>query len=61
MPGEYTIALDAFATKPTGTATFGGTVDISPVPLPAALPLFGSVLAGLGFYGARRRNKSKAA
>jgi hypothetical protein len=60
-PGVYTIDLVGFATKPTGAATFGGTVDISPVPLPAALPLFGSVLAGLGFYGWRRRNKSHAA
>ena len=59
--GEYTIDLVAFATKPTGATTFGGTVDVSPVPLPAALPLFGSVLAGLGFYGARRRGKKQAA
>jgi hypothetical protein len=60
-PGEYTIDLWAFATKPTGATTFGGTVDVSPVPLPAALPLFGSVLAGLAFYGARRRKKQLAA
>ncbi len=61
VPGIYEIDIVAFATKETGTATFGGTVDVAPVPLPAALPLFGSVLAGLGFYGVRRRNKSKAA
>ena len=30
-------------------------IDVSPVPLPAALPLFLSALAGLGFFGWRRR------
>ncbi len=29
--------------------------DVTPVPLPAALPLFLSALAGLGFFGWRRR------
>ncbi len=29
--------------------------DVAPVPLPAALPLFLSALAGLGFVGWRRR------
>ncbi len=29
--------------------------DVSPVPLPAALPLFGSALAMLGIVGWRRR------
>jgi hypothetical protein len=60
-PGDYKLYVVGLATLPIGATTFGGTVDISPVPLPAALPLFGSVIAGLGIYGARRRKKQLAA
>ena len=34
--------------------------DLTPVPLPAALPLFLSALAGLAFIGRRRRSKAGA-
>jgi len=34
--------------------------DVSPVPLPAALPLFGTALAGMGFIGWRRKRKAAA-
>jgi hypothetical protein len=61
VPGDYMIGVTGFATLPTGSTTFGGTVDISPVPLPAALPLFGAVLAALGFYAVRRRDKDHVA
>ena len=32
-------------------------IDITPVPIPAALPLFGSALAALGLIGWRRRGR----
>lgn len=41
-------------------ANVNGTFAVSAVPIPAALPLFGSVLAGLGAYGWRRAKKSAA-
>ena len=41
-----------------GDADFSETaLGLSAVPLPAALPLFGAALAGLGVVGARRRRK----
>ena len=33
------------------------TISVAPVPLPAALPLFGFALAGMGFVARRRRTK----
>ena len=36
----------------------GGTVSVSAVPIPAALPLFGAALAGLGAFGWRRRARA---
>ena len=38
-----------------------GSYSIAPVPLPAALPLFASGLAGLGWLGRRRRKQFLAA
>jgi hypothetical protein len=40
--------------------TSSGGASISPVPLPAALPLFGAALSGLGFYGWRLRRRTAA-
>lgn len=36
-------------------------IAVNPVPLPAALPLFGAGLAGLGFVGWRRKRKAATA
>ncbi len=33
---------------------------VAPVPIPAALPLFGAALAGLGIVGWRKRNAEQA-
>jgi spondin N len=35
-------------------------IEISAVPLPAALPLFGAALLGLGILGRRRKNQAKS-
>lgn len=34
----------------------GGNCHVDPVPLPAALPLFGTALLGVGFVGWRKRS-----
>lgn len=50
--------LDNFASDYTDKTTDGfdiAEVSVSAVPLPAGLPLLASVLAGLGFFGWRRR------
>jgi hypothetical protein len=49
-----------------GSTDFGSifpmlTIELAPVPLPAALPLFGTGLGILGFMGWRRRRKAAAA
>jgi hypothetical protein len=38
-----------------------GTASVSAVPLPAALPLFGAAVMGLGAFGFMRRNKKSQA
>lgn len=38
------------------TIETGSTIEISPIPVPAALPLFASALIGLGLLGRRRRS-----
>ncbi len=43
---------------PTGV---GANVTVNPVPLPPAVFLFGSALAGLGFVGRRRKSQAQAA
>lgn len=56
--GTYTINLLAN----NGVNFLSTSIDVivgpSPVPLPAALPLLGSGLAAMGFFGWRRRRKS---
>ena len=46
------VNMAGLTVTPTSTFEF----SIEPVPLPAALPLFVSALAGLGFLGWRRRH-----
>ena len=54
-----------FRSDPTDNNTFFGpaldNVSVTAVPLPAALPLFASGLAGLGWLGRRRRKQFQAA
>jgi hypothetical protein len=49
--GLYTLLVSATS---KGSGAYSGTVSISPVPLPAAIVLFGSGLIGLGAFGRRR-------
>jgi hypothetical protein len=58
-PGFY----NASAAYNDGAATsIGGVVlTVSAVPLPAALPLFGAALLGLGGLGMRKKSSSKVA
>ena len=58
QPGNYILQIRGEAATP---GSYGGTLTFDPVPLPAALPLLLSGLAGLyGFFG-RRRHPSVAA
>ncbi len=45
---------------PNNAEFYIGSVTVSPVPLPAALPLFLSALAGLALLGRRQRKKAAA-
>jgi hypothetical protein len=49
----------AFLGDPFGASVVGGNLGVTvslvaPTPLPSAVLLFGSALAGLGFFGRRR-------
>jgi len=59
LSGIYTIGLEAFLGNSLLTST---SIDIvvTPVPLPAALPLYGVGLAILGFFGWRRKRLAAA-
>ena len=50
--------LDVLVGDETGADYFLLTLDVSPVPIPAALPLFMSAIAGLGFVGSRRKQSA---
>lgn len=54
---SYFLKTSGFA--PTDL-TMGGSLAVAPIPLPAALPLFGAALAGLGLYK-RKKNKVEEA
>jgi hypothetical protein len=56
--GQYLV--DIVGTGKAG-ASFGATISVNPVPLPAALPLFGAALMGLGGLGWRRARRGTAA
>ena len=55
--GSYEVAVTGIGTKNQLIST---TIGLSPAPIPAALPLFGSALVGVGLLG-RRRQKKRAA
>jgi hypothetical protein len=59
MPSAFTITRDVSANPGTWTR---GVVDgpVSEVPLPAALPLFGTAIAAMGLFGTRKRRKMSA-
>ncbi len=56
--GKYLIDIVAVG---KANASLAGTVSVSPVPLPAALPLFGAALMGLGGIGWRRARRGPSA
>jgi PEP-CTERM motif len=63
--GSYIATLHLSSLVLTGatgeTVPFSLTADITPTPLPAALPLFASGLGALGLFGWRRKRKNAAA
>ncbi|MCG6857099.1 MAG: VPLPA-CTERM sorting domain-containing protein [Salaquimonas sp.] len=61
--GSYTLQIDGSVSQPNQAAFYDLNIIASPapgadVPLPAALPLFVSGLAGLAFVGRRRKRKA---
>lgn len=58
-PYQQYVVDFAFVTAVKDSIT-GGVHDVSNVPLPAGLPLFGVAVAGLGFSAKRRRMKKAA-
>jgi hypothetical protein len=55
--GNYYLAISGTVSSLT---SLGVTATISPVPIPAALPLFGMAVAGFAAVRRRRRNKNGA-
>lgn len=59
-PGIYDVSFDYLALPngptPLTTRITITTAAVATTPIPAALPLFMSALAGMGFFGWRRRN-----
>jgi hypothetical protein len=56
--GSYYLFLDV--TSGRKFANVSGNLTIAPVPVPAALPMFGAVLVGLVAFQSRRRNRLNA-
>ena len=62
--GDYTVVVDGFPTADPGVGAYKltfATSEASVVPIPAALPLYGSALAVTGFMGWRKKRKAPAA
>jgi hypothetical protein len=58
LTGFDNINFEAFGlTQPFTVTDFNGDLTLQIVPVPAALPLFGSALAGFGLVGWRRRRR----
>lgn len=60
-PGIYTIMLTAFNSQQNSSVSTSINIvvnEVSAVPVPAALPLFGTGLAIMGFLGWRRRKSA---
>lgn len=60
--GTHTFSINVVSLAPgfTSGGAYLNFSPVSPVPVPAALPLFSSALAGLGLMGWRRRRKRLA-
>jgi hypothetical protein len=59
--GSYTLEVAGAAPGVGTTYTFNGSVGVTAVPVPAAVLLFGSGLAGLVGFGRLKRNKGEDA
>lgn len=58
LPGDYTLRVYGTSTKPTDS--YAGTLDlkITQTPVPGAIWLFGSALAGLVGFTTRKNNRA---
>ena len=62
VPGTFDVApygYSTFGSTTGGTVAFGLPADVAAAPIPAALPLFGVAVVGVGLggYAARRRRR----
>ena len=57
----FSTAFGDFNLESIGETTFTAIANVSPVPLPASLPMFSAALLGLGAVGFGMKRKSKAA
>jgi hypothetical protein len=57
-PGSYALEVVGTVTGSLG-GSYSGTLNLAPVPLPAACPLLLSALGGLGFWSRKRRNGAR--
>ena len=61
LKGNTEYALEVIAQATSVGNGFSGTLNVSPVPLPGAVLLFGSSLLGLAGFGARKARRSTSA